>query len=307
MNPFSYTRSAPEFNLRLKQTTPRWMRYAVDFRTAYPVRYQENGTVLGEYYQPRDTAPAPLAIIIHGMGDHSLIPCRFLARTLVKQGFACFVLNLVFHSSRMPQTIKQRIPALTAQEWFEGYRISVVDVLQIVDWAATRQELDKEKLAVCGISLGGFISAIGMGVDSRIRAGVLMVMGGNSTRINAGSVYRKTTKSPILTDAEYREVQSNYANYLAEVSEKGYENVEAPDRAFLIDPLTFAHSLRERPVLMVNATWDEAVPKGATLEFWEACGKPQIAWYPGTHASIWLWYPFIGRRVVGFLAETFGR
>ena len=70
--------------------------------------------------------------------------------------------------------------------------------------------------------------------------------------------------------------------------------------------MTFAHLLQQRPLLMINALWDEFIPKEATLDFWEACGKPNISWYPGTHASIWLWYPLILRQITSFIKSTFG-
>jgi len=70
--------------------------------------------------------------------------------------------------------------------------------------------------------------------------------------------------------------------------------------------MTFAHSLRKRPMLMINALWDEVFPRQATLDFWEACGKPAITWLPAGHATIWLWYPIINRKIAGFLRATFG-
>ncbi|TET40998.1 MAG: abhydrolase domain-containing 18 [Dehalococcoidia bacterium] len=168
MNPYSYAGGEPRFNLQLKETTSRWLRYRVDFPSAHPTRYEESNTVWGEYFQPRRVEHAPLAILIHGWGDRSVIPCKLLARALVRRGIACFILYLVFHSSRMPEAIRNRLPALSPEEWFEGYRISVINVRQVVDWAAGRADIDKERIAVVGISLCGFISAIAIGIDKRI-------------------------------------------------------------------------------------------------------------------------------------------
>jgi hypothetical protein len=71
--------------------------------------------------------------------------------------------------------------------------------------------------------------------------------------------------------------------------------------------MTFAHRLRKRPVLMLNARWDEAIPKEATLDFWEAAGKPPITWFPATHPSIWLWYPLIRAKILGFIKSALDR
>ncbi len=305
MNPYSYTRGEPRFNLSLKRKTAGWSHYTVAFPSAHPTRYEEANTVLGEYFQPLGVERAPLAILLHGMGDLSLIPCRLLARSLVKRGIACFILYLVIHSRRMPEAVRQRLPYLTSEEWFESYQISVIDVRQVIDWAEGRDEIDRGQIAVAGISFGGFISAIAMGVDERIGAGVFLVMGGNGEKITRQSRRNAIKKGYQRTDAEYHHIQNSYAQYLAEVAENGFENV-APDReSFLTDPLTFAYRLRQRPVLMINALWDEAIPREATLDFWVACGRPAIAWFPATHATIWLWYPIISRKIAGFLGSAF--
>lgn len=305
MNPYSYTRGEPHFNLHLKKTAAKWLHYAVGFPSAYPTRFPENSTVLGEYFQPRGVDNAPLAVLLHGMGDLSTIPCKLLARSLVKRGIACFILYLVFHSRRMPEVIKKRFPTLTAEEWFEGYQISVIDVRQVIDWAGGRPEIDKERIAVIGISFGGFISAVAMGVDERIRAGIFIIMGGNGEKIAQKSKLSTISKGYRRTDAEYHQIQNSYTQYLAEVAKNGFDKVIPVRKSFLTDPMTFAYRLRQRPVLMLNALWDEAIPREATLDFWEACGKPVITWFPTTHGSIWLLYPFLSRKIAGFLGSTF--
>jgi esterase/lipase len=306
MNPYKYKSRKIKANLQLKETTSRWLRYDVDFPTAYSI-YNENKSVLGEYFQPRNVKKAPLAIVIHGWGDRSAIPCQLLARTLVKRGFAAFIFYLVFHTSRMPETMKSHMPFPTPEDWFEGYRASVIEVCQIIDWANSRPELDKDKIAVLGISLGGFVSEIAMGVDKRIKAGVFMVAGGNSEIITWGTKNDAIVKGHGCTEAECHEIRGCYPQYLAEVAEKGLDSVVPFNDCFLTDALTFATYLRERPVLMLNARWDKTIPKEATLEFWEACNRPAIRWLPGTHVTFWLWYPVIAREITRFLNSTLGK
>jgi len=306
MNPYNYSGDELRFNSQLKQTTPRWLHYTVDFPTAHPTRYEENNTVRGEYFQPRDADNAPLIILLHGAGDESLIPCKLLARTLVKKGMACFILYSVLHSSRMPEAVRKRLPALTPEEWFEGYQISVIDVRQVVDWAGSQAEINKEQIALIGISFGGFVSAIAMGIDKRIKAGVFLIAGGDAEKIGWKSRKGITKKGNKRTEAEYNHIHNHYVHYLAEVAEKGFENVTSTRKSFLTDPMTFAPYLRDRPVLMLNALWDEYIPREAVLDFWKACDSPAITWFPATHTTIWLLYPSISRKIARFLRATFG-
>jgi len=300
MNPYSYSVNEASFNLNLKETNKNWLYYTVDFPSAQPTRYEENNTAYGEYFRPTSGKDGSLAILIHGLGDHSIIPCKLLAKTLVKKGIACFTLYLAFHSRRMPVDMKKRLPNLTPDEWFDGYRISVVDVRQILDWACGNGEINENKTAVIGISLGGFISAISMGVDERINAGVFMTMGGNyESPIWAKDGLDDSTK------AEYDLRSELYSQYLTEIAERGFDTVEPSRRSYLTDPMTFAYSIRQRPVLMINALRDKYIPKQATVDFWHACGEPDISWYPCGHSSIWLLYPLLRKRINNFLERHF--
>lgn len=307
MNPYDYVNGGFRYNLNLMETTPRWRRYSVDFPTAHPTRYEKNNTVRGEYFRPQGVNKAPLAILVHGMGDHGAIPCKFLARTLAKKGIPSFILYQVFHSSRMPETVKSRFYELSPEEWFESYQISVVDIRQVIDWANNMPEIDREQIAVIGVSFGGFVSSIAMGIDQRIKAGVFLVSGGNSSKMmwQANRRYKEKFNYN-YTEAKYNQLQSEYREYLAEVAKKGFSGVNPAEPSFLTDPMSYAHLLRERPVLMINALWDEAVPREATLDFWEECGKPDISWFPATHPTLWLWYPLITRKIIGFLNTALG-
>jgi cephalosporin-C deacetylase-like acetyl esterase len=160
-------------------------------------------------------------------------------------------------------------------------------------------------MAVLGISLGGFISAIAMGVEERLRAGAFITMGGNSQIITWLSKSDTFRKSSNCAEEECRQIHAHYPQYLAEVADKGFDNVTPLRQCFLTDAMTFAHNLRGRPVLMINALWDKYIPKRATVKFWEACGKPDITWLPAGHASIWVLYPLISKRVVRFLSFIF--
>jgi predicted esterase len=300
MNPYCYPPTNQPFNLQLKENNGKWVHYSVDFPIAVPTSHKEHNIALGEYYQPCQGNNWPMAILVHGWGDRSLAPCQLLAKDLVKSGIASFVLRTVFHSSRMAGEIKSRLPKLTADEWFEGYQTSVIDIRQIADWAHDNKQINRDQIAIIGMSLGGIVAAISMAVDKRIQAGIILISGGNYE--NPGWLKKTGNKR---TEAEYIEGQKLYANYLDEVAQKGFENVEPAKRSYLTDPVTFASYLRNRPVLMINAMLDERIPRQSTIDLWEASGKPDIKWLPGTHSSIWLLYPQIRKQVLDFLNATF--
>ena len=305
MHPYDYPGSETRFRLRLREATRRGSHYLVTFPTAHPTRYWENNTALGEYFVPSSGERFPLVILLHGLGDHSVLPCRILARHLARKGIACFVLYLVFHSRRTPEALKTQPLSLTAGNWLEVFQVSVTDVRQVVDWAKGREEIDDQQVAVFGISLGGFVSAIAMGIDKRIMAGVFMVTGGNLEEITWEGKSHAVRRAHSCTQEECHNVYGSYRQYLAEVNQKGFENVTPARECFLFDPTTFAPYLRGRPVLMLNARWDNIIPRQSTQSFWEACGRPRIIWLPANHITIYLWHPLIRREVTTFLRSTF--
>ena len=301
MHPYSYQKTSFPVKMNQDIKNDHWARYTVDFPTAHPSVYHEYNTVRGLYYQPIYKNPVTLVIMIHGMGDYSVVPWKALALSLAKRGIAAFVLYHPYHSSRMPAPIKQRIPNLTAQEWFEGLQISVIDIFQVLDWAAGKPELDTARNAVMGVSYGGVVSAIAMGIDARIKVGIFVVTGGNAGKINLRSKSKAYSKVFQLKEAEFSTQQTTYFEYLENVKLYGFENVESADFTFQIDPMTFADRLKNRPLLMLNAARDKYVPREAVLDFWQACGKPPLKWFPGGHLGIWAFYPLIAHLSINFL------
>jgi len=246
LNPYSYENRIHDLASKLKENTPKGLHYSVQFRSAIDSGIPENNIITGEFYLPKIGHKVPLAILVHGMGDYSVIPCKLLAKSLLKQGIACYIPYLTLHSKRISAALRAHMPYLTPDQWFQVYRVSVVDIRQVLDWAYTRTELDIEQVATVGISFGGFVSAIAMGIDKRIKAGVFIVTGGNSNKISwlsKDNQYRKRYKR---TKDEHQEIQRKYADYLKEISEKGFDSVTTDNQSFLTDPLTFASDLKGR-------------------------------------------------------------
>jgi pimeloyl-ACP methyl ester carboxylesterase len=305
MNPYDYRwKNSPAF-CHQEEDTPLYTRCSLSLANSFSGRLLGDSPLMAEYWFPQGMEKASLAIILHGMGGKNPGHCRRIARSLVEQGIASVILYMIFNTKRMSPYLRDKYPKLSAEEWFESYQYSVIDVRQIIDWAQTRSELDTSRVAVIGYSYGSFISSIAMAVDKRIKTGILIETGGNSGKITKHSALLRWTYRQ--NQHEYRRNQESYLQYLREVTEKGFENLKAPNPSYLTDPLTFSGYLKGRPLLMISALFDEMIPRVSTLDFWNASGKPPLYWYPATHASLWLWYPLIAHRIRDFLADSWQR
>jgi len=304
MNLYEYSTPAAECETWLTRTTASYRRYQVRLPALPLPAYAGEPGPWGECYLPRSEDAHPLVIVVHGMGDPSVIPCRFMALNLARRGLAAFILYLPFHSSRVPEHIKGRFPALSSEEWDDVYPASVINVRQAIDWAQHQESINADRIGVAGVSLGGMISAIAMAVDPRIKAGVFMLSGGDWEQMTWKSWSRTARMSQNCSREDCRRIRRQYPAFLARVAETGLDGVTAPRRCFFTDPLTYGRALHGRPILMINALWDRIVPRQCAEQLWQACGEPAIMWLPATHITLFLWYPLIVRRMLAFLHST---
>ena len=147
INPFRYTAGPPDFKLKLIKQNKYWRHYLVDFPVVSSSHFPNGETAHGEYFEPIGKENVPLVIMIHGWGDHSVLPFKWMVAGLVKRGFACFILYLPFHTNSLPPEMKPGLSHLTPEEWFTGYQIAVTDVMRIVDWAEQNKALIKLRSA----------------------------------------------------------------------------------------------------------------------------------------------------------------
>lgn len=301
INPFRYTAGAPDFNLKLNKQNKYWRRYLVDFPVISSSHFPNGETAHGEYFEPIGKEKAPLVIMIHGWGDHSVLPLKWMVAGLVKKGFACFILYLPFHANSLTPELKRRLSHLTQDEWFTGYQMAVTDVMRIIDWAEQNSRINKAQISVIALSLGAIVGSIAMGLDKRIKAGVFMVQGGNTGKIMQTNSVSRFGKQFRQSPDIYMENQKKYLEYLNEITLNGFNNVLPEQKTYLIDPLTYAAMLKDRPVLMINARWDEIFPLESSTDFQRACGGCKRVVLPSSHASIWIWYPIIVHRINKFM------
>jgi hypothetical protein len=113
-----------------------------------------------------------------------------------------------------------------------------------------------------------------MGVDRRIGAGTFIVAGGNYE--SRTWLQRWPNK---YSDRDCSAASETYSKYLEETGTRGFENVDAARKSYFTDPVTYSYLLRGRPLMMLNARWDERIPRNHPL----ICGnRSENRPFPGT-------------------------
>lgn len=301
MHLYDYTLTDPRFDVQLAATTSTRLHYKVTFPSPSPISWQGGSTVYGDLFIPQSARRVPLVILTHGFGDASLAPCMTLARLLVRQGIATFVWYLPIHSQRWTEAVSGASLPRSSEEWLGIYRSSVMEIRRFVDWVSNREEIDLDRIGVAGFSMGGIVSSIAMAVDTRICAGVFIVIGGNMAELSWDGRSAIMQGGHGCLREECQAAYRRYPDYLDEVAKRGFENVVPSKECFLFDPLTFAGYLRTRPVLMINGEKDEIIPKHSTTSLWEAYGKPRLLWVPDTHVGTYCQSTLLSTEIANFL------
>jgi pimeloyl-ACP methyl ester carboxylesterase len=246
----------------------------------------ENNVVHAEYFAPIGFGPKrPAVVVLHILGaDFPL--SRYIAARLADRGVAALFVKLPYYGERRPPDHRgvssKRFLSMDIERSVSAMRQGVCDVRRAASWLKSRPDVDGNRLAVAGISLGGIVSSVAAAVDPAIQRGVFLLAGGDLSVIlwemPEGAPFRKLWVDSGRTQRDLKALTDSF------------------------DPLTYAKRLVGKRVLMIAGKVDEVVPPSSTVALWEAAGRPPIHWYDcGHYSSIGFLLPCI-RQTVDFLA-----
>ncbi len=136
---------------------------------------------------PRNARKAPVVIALHGItesktqwwkreGEYSFPSAH--RRQLLRAGYAVLALDARAHGDRILAHDFSDQSIYLQRGYFQGLRDIILDsskdVRRALDWVATRPDLDADRIALFGFSMGANIGFISSAIDERIDASVLM-------------------------------------------------------------------------------------------------------------------------------------
>jgi dienelactone hydrolase len=227
---------------------------------------QEGERVPGVLLEPRaGNARRPAVILLHGTGgDKNDARIVKLSEALVARGFIAVAIDGRYHGERAG-------PGARATEYvgamLRAYRTgkehpflydTVWDIMRLIDYLETRQEVDAARIGVAGISKGGMETYLAAAADPRIAAAV-PVIGVQSFRWaldHDGWKSRVGTFQAAIdsaaADAEVQVVDAAFVRRFYDRVVPGiYSEFDAPAMLPLIAP---------RPLLVINGDSDARTP-----------------------------------------------
>ncbi len=268
----------------------------IEYKSFINTPYPEANRVVGYFFVPDNPKTNNPLIFLHGMGDKNLVPLSWFPREFAKHGIPSFLMILPYHFERTPKGMKSGKKFLLddMKDTIKDFRHAVIDVRTSMD-VLEKEGFNKE-FNLMGVSFGGMIGTIAMGVDERIKKAIFAVTGGNYLYITWKSLATRILRKKYeiesnddvygCTEEKCIDVHKNYYDYIHKLKiVSDLDRVPYVKECFLFDPLSFGHFIKGRHVVMYNALFDEVIPRKASNALWEEMGKPERHWLFAEHAT----------------------
>ena len=283
---FDYVRPTTAATMQLVAENKLFKKYLVQFPSALVTQYSQSTTISAMYYVPQGKTHFPVVIILPHISG-AMAAERYTAQGLLRAGFG--VLHITepyyfpfakFHDSWL-ESAKDLQDLVHVVHLL---RQAVINARQGIDWVSQQPGVDKDRIGLMGISMGGWIGVLVAGVDPRIKSCVYALAGGDMSEL----VLQSRLTGPLRNGLREHGVSIEDIQVVSNV----------------IDPLSVAQAAKRAKTLMLNASFDKTVPHGCTERLWEALGEPPIFWLPVGHATANLFRWYIRQKVTQHFIST---
>lgn len=239
-----------------------------------------NRSVTLEYYNIAGEAPVPVVMVLPMSGGGYTIE-RHFANYFASRGYAA----VIVHRDKVPkgeQLLENLNPMM---------RRMVIDHKRVIDWLETQPDIDTASIGIFGISLGGIKGAILAPLETRIRAAIIGLAGGDVPHILVHSTEPGLTKK--------REEYFKQHNLTPQQAEEKLRKMVTRD------PLVYAPYVDPNKVMLVIARYDTVVPTAKGLLLKEKMGNPETIMLPAGHYTAALSIPYIKSEAFDFFEKRF--
>lgn len=271
-------------------------------RFAMPASFesgQPDNRITGTYYTSRSEGQKALIIVLPVWGVSEYPSVKMAHAILNRSRGTMNVLRVDGLRRLMPWKRIER--SGTPEEFVAGVsnaarrlQHAVIDARRLIDWAQTRDEVDRYRIGLVGFSISAVTGTLVAQSDPRIRASALVMGGAELGRI--------VSECP----GNEQETRAGVMKNLG-LDRREFEltlNALFED----LDPASYPNRVDPRSVLLVDAGRDECIPETSREAWWEALGRPERISLNYTHrrsflAMTPLGFNFLRRRIHDHLAN----
>lgn len=262
-----------EFDVRCRPEANRLWDAILRFPSPRPIGNEANDLVSAECYwvknaegQPKQ---APALVVIHESGKEMPVG-RIIAAGLREKGMHTFLIHLPGYGLRKHRDepdLSQFVPLV---------RQAVSDVRRGRDAVAALPAVDRDRIAVQGTSLGGFVAALASSLDDGFAFSFVTLAGGDLPKLIA-------------------EGERETAQVRKKLAQLGLEGEALRKYLWSVEPTRIAHRLDPRRTWLYSATRDTVVPPANAEALARAArlADDHHLRLPATHYSGIIFLPFI--------------
>jgi hypothetical protein len=243
-----------------------YVEYRVEFPSAYRSPYPANNTVYAWWLVPAErVGRAPTVVLLHSLGIRRPELEMGLARELARNGIAVFLMTLPYHMQRTP-------PGYGSGDLILAGDIALLreagiqatwDVRRAVDWLQRQPEVDPDRIALVGISLGAILGATALASEPRLHSAVLILGGADLAHVLWDSILAIRAR--------------------ARLRREGYTLERLREELAPIEPLNLLTPEHGEKTFVIGARFDIVVPTEDTEKLIRALGNPKVLWLNTGH------------------------
>jgi len=197
----------------------------------------------------------------------------------LERGLSRFFARHGFHVALVHRKTLKISPEHPVEQLELLLRQGVVRIRQVVDWIASHERVDPQRLGSFGISMGGIASIITAAIEPRLRCHVVALAGGGLPDILL------TSRDKLLTKPRTRYLQHNQMD-AATLEALLRQSVKT-------DPIRLAPYVDTHHLLMFIALADRTIGLANALRLWRVLGRPEVVFLPFGHYTAYFSLPYV--------------
>lgn len=203
--------------------------------------------------------PAPLIILTPILGGGEGLT-RTQCRALTEAGFD------VIYAKRGVRVLRRDWSVDEIELWL---RRAIAGRRALIDWALARGDIDPQRIAGFGVSMGGLVTTVLTAVEPRISSSVIALAGGDVPEVITVSSEDRLIE---FRETKMQELQVD----LPELESMLRERIAS-------DPGALARYIDPRQILQISSAWDTVMPPQNQEALWELLGRPTRYDLPSGH------------------------
>ena len=228
---------------------------------------QKDNLVTAKYYRSTLPGSHPLVIVLPIWGSFTYPPRKFTSSFQRRSNGAVHVLHVQgdTHLANWPGIAAATEESEFLELWREAVdrqRVTIVDTRRLIDWAEQRPEIDADRVALIGCSLGAFVAGTIATQEPRLAATVTVMGGSHLNSVIATCDGKRATRVRATAAEKFGWDREELAAQLEPIMS-------------VVDPSNYPNQVDPERVLIIEANRDKCVPEKSRHDLWLALGKPE--------------------------------